>query len=202
MDDGSRISVETFRRIACDCSLIGVKHDADGDPLDVGRKTRTIPPALWRAIVLRDRGCAFPGCTNERFLDGHHIEHWAQGGETNKRNLVCLCTFHHQLVHEGGFRVRTDEQGRAAFFDRTGNEMRANGWTPPSVTPLELLKPIQDRQVELAIDDETAYPMWDGSIPDYDLCVCAVLGVERRARQAESVAVPGSWTGSPHGDAG
>ncbi|MGE0785689.1 MAG: DUF222 domain-containing protein [Sandaracinaceae bacterium] len=179
LDDGSRLSAETFRRVACDCSLIGVKVDGAGDPLDVGRKTRSIPPALWRAIVLRDKGCAFPGCTHDRYLDGHHIEHWADGGETKKGNLVCLCSMHHQLVHEGGFRVSVDGLGRAAFFDRSGARLRANGWTAPEGTASELREAMRSRQVALGIDEESAYPMWDGMEVDYSDCVDAILGVER-----------------------
>ncbi|MGE0788053.1 MAG: DUF222 domain-containing protein [Sandaracinaceae bacterium] len=189
LDDGTRLSPETFRRLACDCSLIGVKLDRDGDPLDVGRKTRSIPPALWRAIVLRDKGCAFPGCTHDRYLDGHHIEHWMNGGETKKRNLVCLCSHHHHLVHEGGFRVEVEEDGRAAFFDPRGVRLTANGWTAPQRSIVELRQAVVERQVELGIDDETAFPMWDGSTPDYSYCVDTILGVERTARRAGVEAV-------------
>ncbi|MGE0785528.1 MAG: DUF222 domain-containing protein [Sandaracinaceae bacterium] len=186
LDDGSRLSAETFRRVACDCSLIGVKVDGDGDPLDVGRKTRSIPPALWRAIVLRDKGCAFPGCTHDRYLDGHHIEHWANGGETKKGNLVCLCSMHHQLVHEGGFRVEVDALGRAAFFDRSGARLRVNGWTGPERTVGELRSAMRSRQVALGIDEETSYPMWDGTEGDYSVCVDAILGIDRAARGGDS----------------
>ncbi|MGE0786637.1 MAG: DUF222 domain-containing protein [Sandaracinaceae bacterium] len=184
LDDGTRLSAETFRRLACDCSMIGVALDADGDPLDVGRRTRSIPPALWRAIVLRDRGCAFPGCTHDRFIDAHHIEHWVDGGETKKRNLVCLCTRHHHLVHEGRFRITVDARGRAAFFDARGKLITASGWTAPQLTPAELIQPLYDRQVELGIDDETAFPMWDGTTPDYEYCVDTILGEERTAKRA------------------
>ncbi|MGE0791566.1 MAG: DUF222 domain-containing protein [Sandaracinaceae bacterium] len=188
LDDGTRLTAETFRRLACDCALIGVNVDRDGDPLDVGRRARTIPPALFRALVLRDKGCAFPGCTHDRFIDAHHIEHWANGGETKKRNLVCLCTFHHHLVHEGGFRVAVDDTGRAAFFDPRGRRLEPNGWIPPQLTAPELRQPMHDRQTELGIDDETAYPMWDGSTPDYEMCVDAILGVERTAARASAEA--------------
>ena len=77
---------------------------ADGSVLDIGRKTRTIPPALRRALESRDRGCRFPGC-GLRFTDAHHVRHWADGGETKLDNLVLLCRFHHRLVHEEGYRV-------------------------------------------------------------------------------------------------
>ena len=86
-----------------------------------GRKTRTIPPALRRALHARDRGCRFPGCENLRFLDAHHVQHWAKGGETTADNLVLLCRRHHRLVHEGGWHV----DRRARFTNRWGQAFPA-----------------------------------------------------------------------------
>jgi hypothetical protein len=88
--------------------------ERDGEPLSVGRKTRSIPPALCRALRRRDRGCRFPGCENHRFVDAHHIEHWARGGETSMDNLVLLCRTHHRLVHEGGYFVERLPPGNCA----------------------------------------------------------------------------------------
>ena len=79
LEDGTRVSAETLRRVACDCGLVAVHHD--GQALNIGRRTRSIPPAIRRALMLRDRGCAFPGCTHTRFLHAHHVEHWLHGGE-------------------------------------------------------------------------------------------------------------------------
>jgi hypothetical protein len=87
--------------------------------LDVGRKTRTIPPALRRALDVRDRGCCFPGC-GLRFTHGHHILHWADGGRTSQSNVCLLCEFHHRLVHEGGYRVDMPIPGRPNFYDPRG----------------------------------------------------------------------------------
>ncbi len=101
-EDGPATAVETARRLACDASTVQITEDDQGEPLNVGRKTRTIPPALRRALKSRDQGCVFPGCTHKRYVDGHHIEHWADGGETKLSNLVSLCRFHHRAVHEGG----------------------------------------------------------------------------------------------------
>ena len=102
LDDGPAIPVETARRLSCDASVVEILENGEGEPLDVGRKTRTIPPALRRALKSRDQGCVFPGCTHKRFVDGHHIHHWAEGGETKLSNLVSLCRTHHRAVHEGG----------------------------------------------------------------------------------------------------
>ena len=87
------ICAESARRLACDASLVSV-----------GRKSRVVPAAMRRALDARDEGrCRFPGCENRRWVDAHHIVHWARGGETKLDNLVLLCSRHHRLVHEGGF---------------------------------------------------------------------------------------------------
>jgi len=114
--DGPALAAETARRLACDASAVELK-ERGGEPLSVGRKTRSIPPALRRALRLRDPGCRFPGCENHRFVDAHHIEHWALGGETSMNNLVLLCRTHHRLVHEGGY------FGRAAAGRQTAHPL-------------------------------------------------------------------------------
>jgi hypothetical protein len=113
----SDLKIETIRRLTCDGSLVTVVEDEDGTPLDVGRKQRTVSPALKRALWARDRGCSFPGCHRAHYVDAHHIRHWAEGGDTNLENLTLLCTHHHRLLHEGGFRIRRDHEG-AIYFQR------------------------------------------------------------------------------------
>lgn len=93
--DGTRVSAETSRRLACDASRVVMVHDGEGDKLAVGRRTRTVPPAIRRAVEHRDRGCRFPGC-GLRFCDVHHIVHWADGGETTLRNTLLVCRLHHR----------------------------------------------------------------------------------------------------------
>jgi hypothetical protein len=115
LEEGPAICAETARRLACEASLIAVLHGPKGS-LDVGRKTRAIPPSIRRALRVRDEGrCRFPGCENRRFVDAHHIVHWARGGETKLDNLVLLCSRHHRLVHEGGFRVARSGDGSFVF---------------------------------------------------------------------------------------
>lgn len=114
------LAPETARRLACDCSLLSM-IERDGSPLHVGRRTRTISPALRRALRSRDGGCRFPGCTQRRFVDGHHIRHWAHGGETDLPNLVQLCRRHHRLVHEGGFTL--ERCGDGLRFRRPNGEV-------------------------------------------------------------------------------
>jgi hypothetical protein len=117
IEDGPNVSAETAWRIACDCSVLGIREGENGEPLSIGRKSRSIPPAMRRALRIRDGGCRFPGCTNDKFVDGHHIHHWADGGETSLDNLVLLCRHHHHLVHEGGFGCEKTSDGEVVFRD-------------------------------------------------------------------------------------
>jgi hypothetical protein len=121
----SDLPIETVKRLACDGSLITVVEDQNGTPLDVGRKQRTVSTPLKRALWSRDRGCSFPGCHRTRYLDAHHIHHWADGGDTSLANLTLLCSHHHRLLHEGGFRIRRDSDGVMYF-------QRADGRVIPS----------------------------------------------------------------------
>jgi len=105
-DSHIRVSAETARRLASDAATVRMVH-RNGEILSVGRKTRTVPPPIRRALEFRDQGCRFPGCTSKH-CDAHHIEHWADGGETKLSNLVLLCRRHHRLLHEGGCGVRMD----------------------------------------------------------------------------------------------
>ena len=116
LEDDTRVSAETSRRLSCDASVVPIRRGTDGSVLDVGRKTRTIPPSLRRALEARDRGCRFPGC-GLRFSDAHHVKHWADGGETKLENLVLLCSHHHRLVHEEGWKIEWWGAGRPAFVD-------------------------------------------------------------------------------------
>jgi hypothetical protein len=134
--DGLATTNATLKRLACDCAVTAVTVDADGDPLDVGRKTRKVPPAMRRALQLRDGRCRFPGCTHARYLDAHHMHHWLDGGATAKDNLVLLCTAHHRWLHEGGFTVQRDAAGAFEFRRRDGTVIDLN--PRPVATPLAL----------------------------------------------------------------
>jgi hypothetical protein len=134
LEDGTRVSHETCRRVACDASVVRVTHDSLGSVLDAGRRTRTISPALRRALDVRDRGCRFPGC-GLRFTDAHHVQHWAAGGETSLANCLLLCSHHHTLVHEGGWRVQWWGKARPVFIDPRGHEHFDGRWQPPQLGP-------------------------------------------------------------------
>jgi hypothetical protein len=127
------VSVETSQRLSCDASRVHMRHDADGAVVVVGRKTRTIPPSIRRALAARDTSCRFPGCTSRR-CDAHHVRHWADGGATRLDNLVLLCRRHHRAVHEGGFSVMQAGDGALTFL-RPGGSPRAVAPTSPRHLP-------------------------------------------------------------------
>jgi hypothetical protein len=102
LEDAGPISSEAARRMACDASVSRVITRGSSEPLDVGRRTQVVPAGIRRAVVVRDRGCRFPGCDRPRgWSDAHHVVHWAHGGDTALSNLVLLCRRHHRLVHHG-----------------------------------------------------------------------------------------------------
>jgi hypothetical protein len=130
LDSGAPLAAETARRLACDASIVRLL-ERDGSPVRVGRKTRSIPPALRRALNARDRGCRFPGCGSRRFVDAHHIEHWAHGGPTELGNLVQLCGAHHRLLHEGGYRIERRPGGELSFHRPDGRRIPECPGAPP-----------------------------------------------------------------------
>jgi Domain of unknown function (DUF222) len=106
------ITADTARRLACDCAKTRILLGPNSEPIDVGRCTRTIPPALRRALVVRDKRCRFPGCDRPPdWCDGHHLIHWIDGGETNLANTCLLCRRHHRFVHELGWQLRWGNPG-------------------------------------------------------------------------------------------
>ncbi len=121
LENGQGLALDTVRRIICESSLLRITKDEAGNPLDIGRKTRAVPSAMRRALQLRDGGCRFPGCNHHRFVDAHHIRHWADGGDTSIDNLVLLCRHHHRLVHEGGFGLEQTAHGHLRFSRPNGH---------------------------------------------------------------------------------
>ena len=179
IEDGPAVAAETARRLACDASLIAIVENEQGEPLNVGRKTRSIPPALQRALNSRDQGCRFPGCTHKKYTDAHHIQHWAHGGETKMSNLVTLCRFHHRRVHEGQVIVQVLDDGAIRF-------VQPNGESFDSVS-LNHTRPIGDwRQLPavheragIHINAKTAATLWDGGPMDYGLAMDSLMWLRR-----------------------
>jgi hypothetical protein len=122
------LPIDTVKRLLCDCSMVLVAEDEDGNPLDVGRKRRTVSTALKRALYSRDRGCTFPGCHRKRYLDGHHLKHWINGGETNPDNMTLLCTHHHRTLHEHGFSIVKESDDSLRFVTADGRTIPRNGY--------------------------------------------------------------------------
>mgnify|MGYP001593757321 CR=1 FL=1 len=177
LDDGHGISAETSRRLLCDAGIVPILDDKDGKPLDVGRKTRTIPPAIRRALAARDQGCRFPGCPNRRFVEAYHVLPWADGGETKLANMALLCTRHHVLLHEGGFQVAMEEDDRLVFRNQHGAQIPALGlpnWFDDGVAVLR--QTLQGaRGTTLG---PSPIPAWDGTPVDYARAAECLLPAE------------------------
>jgi hypothetical protein len=119
-DAKSDLPIETVRRLCCDGAIVPVTEDEQGNPLNVGRKHRIVQPALRRALDARDKHCTYPGCIHDKWLDAHHIEHWANGGETSLKNTLLLCSKHHRLLHEGGYTIKKNYLGERYFETSQG----------------------------------------------------------------------------------
>lgn len=120
------IAADSVRRIACDCAMTRVLLGPNSEPIDVGRCTRTIPPALRSALRVRDKHCRFPGCDRPPdWCDGHHLIHWIDGGETSLANTCLLCRRHHRFVHELGWQLGWGAPGEIIAIKPSW--MR-NGW--------------------------------------------------------------------------
>ncbi|MFG1873008.1 HNH endonuclease signature motif containing protein [Micromonospora arborensis] len=116
LDTGLHLTAEAVRRLACDASILPAVLGGASQPLDVGRQRRLITGPLRRALVLRDRGCAFPGCDRPpRWCDAHHIHHWTDGGTTSLDNAVLLCGHHHRHLHHSDWVVRLGGDGQPEF---------------------------------------------------------------------------------------
>jgi hypothetical protein len=177
LEHGPALAAETARRLSCDASLIAIIENEPGEPLNVGRKTRTIPTPIRRALNSRDRGCRFPSCPFTRYVDGHHVKHWAQGGETKLANLVTLCNFHHRLVHEGRVVIQTLDDGALRFVRPDGRSFDSpvmeGRWT-------ELVAAHDAGQIR--ITPHTALTRWTGEALDYDLAVSWLMQNDARMK--------------------
>ena len=124
--DGTALTAATIRRLACDAGVIPIVLGSDGDVLDVGRRTRTVPRALRNALVIRHAGCTFPGCDlSPSWCDGHHLHHWSDGGPTNLANLALLCSTHHHIVHEDRWSLTRAPDDTLDFTTPTGSKLEA-----------------------------------------------------------------------------
>ena len=175
LHDGTPLDGNTLMRLACDAGLVVAKTDERGDVLDIGRQRRTVNAAIKRALLIRDRHCRWPGCSHDAFVEAHHLEHWAQGGETKLGQMLLLCFRHHQMAHEGGFAIERDPGGQLRFFDPDGHAIEAA--PAPAIVegdPVEQL-------TGLPIDRRTSLPRWDGTPLDLHAAVGGLIWRHERA---------------------
>jgi hypothetical protein len=172
------VSVEAARRLSCDAGVVEVVEDESGTPLSVGRKRRSIAGALKRALRKRDAMCTYPGCAHRMFLEGHHIKHWADGGETSLQNAALLCSLHHRFVHEYGYSIELDAGQRPRFRDPHGR-LVAEVPAPPAMADLGW-PGIRTANAPLAITAETIACGWDGTPADYGAIVGHLVRAECR----------------------
>ena len=176
LEDGPALALDTVRRLACDCALVTLMEG-----LTASRSASAARPAasrcrLYERLKARDGGCRFPGCDRTRYTHAHHVVHWADGGETNLSNLMTLCTFHHRLIHEGGFGLTATDDGVFVFTRPDGRRIgecgahvasfRGNS-APITADSLETL----NRERGLAIDARTSRCRWTGESMDYSQAI-------------------------------
>jgi len=181
LEDGARVSSETSQRLACDASRVVMRHDENGRVVEIGARTRTIPPALRRALHHRDRGCRFPGC-GVRFGQGHHLRHWAHGGPTTLSNLALLCRRHHRAVHEEGYQVARGPDGALRFRRPDGRPLPEV--PPPAAVPGDPVKALRACHDSngLHIDARTACPGWLGERLDLTWAIDVLHPLAQSAR--------------------
>ena len=161
LEGGTHVPAETSRRLACDASRVVMRHDGDGQIVEIGARTRTIPPAIRRALHHRDGGCRFPGCELP-FGQGHHIRHWAQGGPTTLSNLAMLCRRHHRAVHEEGYQVERQPDGDLRFRRPDGRPVPDVPFPPTVVDdPVRTLR-ARNEEAGLHLHARTTCPGWLG----------------------------------------
>jgi len=185
LEDGARVSPETSRRLACDASRVVMRHDDAGRVVEIGARTRTIPPALRRALHHRDRGCRFPGCGVSNG-QGHHLRHWAHGGPTTLSNLALLCRRHHRAVHEEGYQVARGPDGTLQFRRPDGRPLPEV--PPPAAVPgdpIEALRACHESN-GLRLNGRTACPGWLGERLDLTWAIDVLHPLAQGARPCRS----------------
>jgi hypothetical protein len=127
---GPVIATSTVLRLCCDGRIQLVVDDASGATIKVIRTEHAVPRWMRRTVLNRDGGCRWPGCGRHAFLHIHHLIWWSNGGQTQENNLCGLCTFHHKLVHEGGWTITGDPFGHLTFTAPNGRTLRGG---PPGL---------------------------------------------------------------------
>jgi hypothetical protein len=164
-----------------------MRHAPDGTVTEVGARTRTIPPALRRVLLYRDRGCRFPGC-GLRFAQAHHIRHWAEGGPTILSNLALLCRRHHRAVHEDGYRMERQPDGELRFWRPDGRLLP--DVLPTAAVPADPVHALRARHEAqgLPIHPRTSIPSWQGERLNLAYAIDVLHALALKARPARDVA--------------
>ncbi len=185
LEDGPAISPPALRLIGCNAAVSTMVHDADGNILSVGRRTRKPSPALRRAVRERDGyRCRFPGCESRR-TDAHHIRYWGDGGETSLLNLISLCKAHHQIIHARQFMIASGKEG-VSFYTREGTPIPASPALPQTSGDIT-------RCHDAVITPDTIIPPHSGERLDLNLAVWVCLNnIRIKAEQRERQAPAGS----------
>ena len=180
LGDKQWVSPKTARRLACDASLVTVLENERGDVLNIGRRARTVPASIKRALAIRDKTCVFPGCCESRYLDSHHIRHWADGGETSLANLATMCRYHHRLLHKGAFDMRVESSGelfatsRLVFSTPSGKEIETS-FFPQFPAQAAASGEESLRNAAPTVNANTCVPHWTGEYCGYGMAVDALL---------------------------
>jgi hypothetical protein len=181
MERGPAVPVSTAERLACDARVRPLLNDRRGNPLYLGRTRRLVSKTLLAAVRFRDdHQCRFPGCTHTRWLHAHHIRHWLRGGATDIDNLVMLCEFHHQLVHDHGFQIR-GRGTRVRFFAPNGQHIPPAG--PPTEGSSRALVELS-KSCGGGSSKDSLTPTWAGERLDPTLILMRLLPERRPARTA------------------
>lgn len=123
-EDGGMFSSDVMERLMCDARVQVILRDHRGEPLGIGRTSRSIPLWLSKQLALRDPECSFPGCHSKKFLQAHHVQWWTRGGPTDLENLERYCPGHHRLFHGGGWHLESDDGGRRVCVRPDGKVLR------------------------------------------------------------------------------
>jgi hypothetical protein len=184
LDEKQWLSPKTARRLACDASLVTVLEDEQGNVLNIGRRTRTVPASISRALSLRDTTCRFPGCCEKRYVDAHHIKHWADGGVTSLDNLATLCRYHHRQLHKGHFSIemqRSNGESTLMFHTATGEPIETS-LVPqfPGVSAETSAAKLRDAAP--TVTPTTCISQWRGESCDYGMAIDALLSRDASKR--------------------
>jgi Domain of unknown function (DUF222)/HNH endonuclease len=172
LQGGPEIPAATAQRLACDARVQLLLDDRDGNRMYLGRSRRPATPAQIAALTARDGNrCRFPGCTHTRHLHAHHVRHWLHGGRTDIDNLVLICSFHHQLIHDHHYRIGW-VAGRWEFRRPDGTPIPTQ---PPALTGRteELIE--MNTRARLRINRNTLAPHWYGERLDTEPILDALL---------------------------